>query len=142
MAIQGYDLVGDVHGHADPLHRLLDKLDYTEVEGVFRHSERKMIFVGDFIDRGPEQREVLRIAVTSLVPINRTARRAVPTWQVRSLGADAFASVAAVYERRSPGSAGVSPVGFGVSPKRTFGSEDCEGETPSHTPALAEHSHR
>jgi hypothetical protein len=33
MAIQGYDLVGDVHGHADPLHRLLDKLDYTEVEG-------------------------------------------------------------------------------------------------------------
>jgi len=22
----GYDLVGDIHGHADPLHRLLDKL--------------------------------------------------------------------------------------------------------------------
>ena len=62
MAIQGYDLVGDVHGHADPLHRLLDKLDYTEVEGVFRHPERKMIFVGDFVDRGPQQREVLRIA--------------------------------------------------------------------------------
>ncbi len=62
MAIQGYDLVGDVHGHADPLHRLLDKLDYTEVEGVFRHPERKMIFVGDFVDRGPQQREVVRIA--------------------------------------------------------------------------------
>jgi hypothetical protein len=62
MAIQGYDLVGDVHGHADPLHRLLDKLDYTEVEGVFRHPERKMIFVGDFGDRGPQQREVVRIA--------------------------------------------------------------------------------
>ena len=26
-----------------------------------RHSERTMIFVGDFIDRGPDQREVLRI---------------------------------------------------------------------------------
>jgi Calcineurin-like phosphoesterase len=62
MIIQGYDLVGDVHGHADPLHRLLDKLDYAEVDGVFRHPERKMIFVGDFIDRGPQQREVLRIA--------------------------------------------------------------------------------
>jgi hypothetical protein len=62
MIMQGYDLVGDVHGHADPLHRLLDKLGYAEVEGVLRHPERKMIFVGDFIDRGPQQREVLRIA--------------------------------------------------------------------------------
>lgn len=60
--MQNYDLVGDIHGHADPLHRLLGKLDYAEIEGVFRHPDRKMIFVGDFIDRGPEQREVLRIA--------------------------------------------------------------------------------
>jgi hypothetical protein len=62
MTIQGYDLVGDIHGHADALHRLLHNLNYTEVEGVFRHPQRKMIFVGDFIDRGPRQREVLRIA--------------------------------------------------------------------------------
>jgi Calcineurin-like phosphoesterase len=62
MTIQGYDLVGDIHGHADALHRLLHKLDYAEVEGVFRHPQREMIFVGDFIDRGPQQREVLRIA--------------------------------------------------------------------------------
>jgi hypothetical protein len=62
MRAQNYDLVGDIHGHADPLHRLLGKLDYAEIEGVFRHPERKMIFVGDFVDRGPEQREVLRIA--------------------------------------------------------------------------------
>jgi hypothetical protein len=60
--IQGYDLVGDIHGHADPLHRLLGKLGYSEIKGVFRHPEREMVFVGDFIDRGPEQREVLRIA--------------------------------------------------------------------------------
>jgi hypothetical protein len=59
---QEYDLVGDIHGHADPLHRLLDKLDYSEIGGVFRHPVRRMIFVGDFVDRGPEQREVLRIA--------------------------------------------------------------------------------
>jgi hypothetical protein len=62
MTIQGYDLVGDIHGHADALHRLLHKLDYSEFEGIFRHPQRKMIFVGDFIDRGPQQREVLRIA--------------------------------------------------------------------------------
>jgi hypothetical protein len=57
---QGYDLVGDIHGHADPLHRLLQRLGYADVEGVFRHPARRIIFVGDFIDRGPEQREVLR----------------------------------------------------------------------------------
>ena len=62
MIVQGYDLVGDIHGHADALHRLLRALDYAEIEGVFRHPERQMIFVGDFVDRGPRQREVLRIA--------------------------------------------------------------------------------
>jgi Calcineurin-like phosphoesterase len=62
MLTQGYDIVGDIHGHAGPLHRLLDKLGYVEADGIFRRSERKMIFVGDFIDRGPQQREVLRIA--------------------------------------------------------------------------------
>jgi Calcineurin-like phosphoesterase len=62
MTFLGYDLVGDIHGHADALHRLLRELDYAEIEGVFRHPERQMIFVGDFIDRGPQQREVLRIA--------------------------------------------------------------------------------
>lgn len=62
MTGQGYDLVGDIHGHADALHRLLYELEYAEVGGVFRHPERQMIFVGDFIDRGPEQREVLQIA--------------------------------------------------------------------------------
>jgi len=64
MPEQGYDIVGDIHGHADALRRLLDKLGYAAIDGVFRHPERKMIFVGDFIDRGPEQREVLRIART------------------------------------------------------------------------------
>jgi hypothetical protein len=58
---QKYDIVGDIHGHEDALHRLLRKLDYAETDGIFRHLERKMIFLGDFIDRGPQQREVLRI---------------------------------------------------------------------------------
>jgi diadenosine tetraphosphatase ApaH/serine/threonine PP2A family protein phosphatase len=58
----GYDVIGDIHGHADALRRLLTKLEYSEVDGVFCHATRKVIFVGDFVDRGPEQREVLRIA--------------------------------------------------------------------------------
>ena len=62
MTFKGYDLVGDIHGHANALHRLLSKLGYAKCKGVFRHPERQMIFVGDFIDRGPQQREVLRIA--------------------------------------------------------------------------------
>src|SRR5665213_4544789 len=64
MREQGYDIVGDIHGHADALRRLLIKLGYSELRGVFRHAGRKVIFVGDFVDRGPEQQEVLRIART------------------------------------------------------------------------------
>ncbi|WP_245197250.1 metallophosphoesterase [Labrys sp. LIt4] len=56
-----YDVIGDIHGHADALHRLLTKLDYRERDGAYRHSDRRAIFLGDFIDRGPEQVEVLRV---------------------------------------------------------------------------------
>jgi hypothetical protein len=35
---------------------------YAESQGMFKHDTRKAIFVGDFVDCGPEQREVLRIA--------------------------------------------------------------------------------
>lgn len=57
-----YDIIGDIHGHATPLKNLLSKMDYTEIDGVWQHPERKVIFLGDFIDRGPEQLEVIRIA--------------------------------------------------------------------------------
>ena len=54
--------IGDIHGYAHVLRRLLTKLGYAESHGVFRHGSRKAIFVGDFVDRGPAQREVLKIA--------------------------------------------------------------------------------
>jgi hypothetical protein len=60
----GLDIVGDIHGHADALKRLLRALEYEETDGLFRHPDRRIIFVGDFVDRGPEQLEVLRIAST------------------------------------------------------------------------------
>ncbi|MEJ2604597.1 MAG: metallophosphoesterase [Gammaproteobacteria bacterium] len=58
---EGYDLIGDIHGYADPLVRLLEKLGYGERDGVWRHATRQVIFLGDFIDRGPHQREVIDI---------------------------------------------------------------------------------
>lgn len=57
-----FDVIGDIHGHADALMRLLSELGYAEVDGVYRHPDRRVIFVGDFIDRGPHQRKVLSIA--------------------------------------------------------------------------------
>jgi len=57
----GYDLIGDIHGYADPLVRLLDKLGYAEQDGVWRHPTREVVFLGDFIDRGPHQREVIDV---------------------------------------------------------------------------------
>ena len=48
-----YDLIGDTHGHADALQKLLEQLGYAKQKGVYRHPERQAIFLGDFIDRGP-----------------------------------------------------------------------------------------
>ena len=61
-----YDLIGDIHGHAEELELLLLKLGYTLAEGVWRHDTRKVIFLGDYIDRGPHQRKSVQI-VRSMV---------------------------------------------------------------------------
>lgn len=57
-----YDVIGDIHGHASRLKSLLTKLGYFEHDGVWSHPERQVIFVGDFVDRGPEQLETVRTA--------------------------------------------------------------------------------
>jgi hypothetical protein len=56
-----YDLIGDIHGHADELVQLLETLGYQKAQGVYRHPDRKVVFLGDFIDRGPKIRQVLEI---------------------------------------------------------------------------------
>lgn len=61
-----YDLIGDIHGHADELKLLLRKLGYSKGADAWYHSERKVVFVGDFIDRGPAIRETLHL-VRSMV---------------------------------------------------------------------------
>jgi hypothetical protein len=57
-----YDIIGDIHGHADALVALLRKLGYAERAGAWRHPTRTPVFLGDFIDRGPKQLECVRIA--------------------------------------------------------------------------------
>ena len=58
----GYDVIGDVHGCARQLRELLVQLGYAEHGAVFAHPDRRVIFIGDLIDRGPEQVDVVRIA--------------------------------------------------------------------------------
>lgn len=60
-SISGYDIIGDIHGHAEELKTILQKMGYILRDHVWRHPERKAIFVGDYIDRGPEIRQALYI---------------------------------------------------------------------------------
>ncbi|HAE12309.1 MAG TPA: hypothetical protein DCG39_11775 [Opitutae bacterium] len=56
-----YDLIGDVHGHFDLLERLVEKLGYTRTRRGYEHREvRKLVFVGDLINRGPDSVSVLK----------------------------------------------------------------------------------
>ncbi len=63
-----FDIIGDVHGCADELLELLDRLDYEvsheNGEYAVRAPEgRKAIFLGDLVDRGPKSPEVLRLVM-------------------------------------------------------------------------------
>ena len=50
-----YDVIGDVHGEYDLLVALLKKLGYAQKQGVWKQYNHKAIFVGDLVDRGPQQ---------------------------------------------------------------------------------------
>jgi len=49
-------VIGDIHGCLDPLHRLITQLSLSETDEV--------IFLGDYIDRGPESRGVIDYLLT------------------------------------------------------------------------------
>lgn len=55
------DLIGDVHGHTDELEKLLQELGYSKQNNLYSHPERTVLFVGDYIDRGPKIKEALEI---------------------------------------------------------------------------------
>ncbi len=65
-----FDIIGDVHGCHDELVGLLDKLGYSITAGIdgarhVTHPEgRRVIFVGDLVDRGPDSPGVVRLVMT------------------------------------------------------------------------------
>lgn len=56
------DIVGDIHGEIDALKNLLHHLGYG-LDGS-APGNRKLVFVGDFCDRGPDSPAVIRLAQT------------------------------------------------------------------------------
>lgn len=60
-----FDLIGDVHGCGDELEELLAALGYApDASGIHRHpAGRKVVFLGDLVDRGPRVPDVLRTAM-------------------------------------------------------------------------------
>ena len=69
-----FDIIGDVHGCYDELCALLSQLGYKvddnpEGVSVTPPNGRRVVFVGDLVDRGPKIPEVLRLAM-SMVAAN------------------------------------------------------------------------
>jgi protein phosphatase len=60
-----FDLIGDIHGCGNELEELLGLLGYApENTDAWRHPEgRKVVFLGDLVDRGPRVPDVLRIVM-------------------------------------------------------------------------------
>ncbi len=56
-----YDFIGDIHGYSDKLEELLIKLGYVKKGKGFIHQSRKAFFVGDYIDRGPNNPRAVEI---------------------------------------------------------------------------------
>jgi hypothetical protein len=56
----GYDIIGDVHGHAGALCGLLDRLGYHRTGGIWRHPDgRRAVFAGDLVHGGEDSLAVL-----------------------------------------------------------------------------------
>ncbi|HLZ96873.1 MAG TPA: metallophosphoesterase [Steroidobacteraceae bacterium] len=54
-----FDVIGDIHGEFDKLASLLAVLGYSKFGAILRHPQRTAVFVGDLIDRGPQQLETV-----------------------------------------------------------------------------------
>jgi len=72
-----FDIIGDVHGCYDELIALLGMLGYSEKPGGSWHHPggRKLVFLGDLVDRGPKSPSVVRLVMES---VNAGAAMCVP----------------------------------------------------------------
>ncbi|SDZ85913.1 metallophosphoesterase [Microbulbifer marinus] len=75
--VRGYDIIGDIHGHAQVLENLLEHLGYGQGETGYSHPNRKVVFLGDFIDRGEELREHRRLLDTVMAMVENGHAHAV-----------------------------------------------------------------
>lgn len=57
--------IGDIHGCLDPLERLLEKID-DDLAG--HEGEAHLVFLGDYVDRGPDSRGVIERLVAGPLP--------------------------------------------------------------------------
>lgn len=67
-----YDIIPDIHGQFAKLQGILDRLGYIRMNGTWRHAdtERRIVFLGDYIDRGPDNENVIR-TVRELIDAGR-----------------------------------------------------------------------
>ncbi len=58
-----YDIIPDIHGQFEKLEHALTSLGYSKRNGAWRHSDsgRICVFLGDFIDRGPRNGDVIAL---------------------------------------------------------------------------------
>lgn len=62
-----FDIIGDVHGEYDKLVGLLGELGYETQSGVPRHPDgRRLVFVGDIVDRGTQVVESLNLVMDAV----------------------------------------------------------------------------
>jgi protein phosphatase len=68
-----FDIIGDIHGCSDELRALLTQLGYVggvlfaDTHSPIRHPDgRKVVFLGDLVDRGPRTPDVLRLAMSMI----------------------------------------------------------------------------
>jgi hypothetical protein len=55
MSLNKFDVIGDIHGHAKVLRNLLSDMGYREEGRVFRHPDRRVIFVGISLIAAPNR---------------------------------------------------------------------------------------
>ena len=102
MNIRGYDIVGDIHGHADELEALLQSIGYQQQGGGYVHASRILIMVDDLIDRGPKQKRVLEVA-QSIPLCQDSCHRSAAIRPVKSFPPVCFCPVARCFSSDSIG---------------------------------------